>query len=156
MRRMGRPQNTKPEQFFRLVQKTETCWLWLGCANKDGYGEAHWFGHKRLAHQVAYEIATGKPWPAPLISRHTCHVRLCVNPGHIIPGTRPENMRDMVEAGRACCGARRANSKLSATERLEARELRRQGWTLRAIGERFGVNESRAFRVIAAVEKNGE
>ena len=36
-----------------------------------------------------------------LVMRHTCDNRMCISPAHIIIGTRMDNIRDMIERGRA-------------------------------------------------------
>lgn len=66
------------------------CHLWLGyCYN--GYGIV-WVGHKnRKAHVVAYEQAVGLV-PDGMDLDHTCRVRSCVNPAHLEPVTRSENV----------------------------------------------------------------
>lgn len=38
--------------------------------------------------------------PSEIDSRHTCDNRMCINPDHIIPGTRLDNVHDMIERGR--------------------------------------------------------
>lgn len=72
------------------------CWLWLGKPNKNGYGRYA----NRLAHRYIYETKKG-PIPEGMVLRHTCHNRLCVSPEHLKIGTKKENYRDMVDAGRA-------------------------------------------------------
>lgn len=44
----------------------------------------------------------------PMVVRHTCDNRKCINPEHLVPGTHRENMKDMVERGRSkyCGGGR--------------------------------------------------
>lgn len=64
------------------------CWLWTGAAAM-GYGK-FWVG-KRLvgAHRWSYEHHTG-PIPFGHQIDHRCHVKLCVNPSHLRPATRPQ------------------------------------------------------------------
>jgi hypothetical protein len=36
-----------------------------------------------------------------LVMRHTCDQRLCINPAHLLIGTRMDNIQDMIQRGRA-------------------------------------------------------
>jgi hypothetical protein len=74
------------DRFWRRVQKTATCWIWTGGTNK-GYGKTH----GRYAHRRAYELLVG-PIPPGLELDHLCAVPLCVNPDHLEPVTRTENI----------------------------------------------------------------
>jgi hypothetical protein len=67
------------------------CWIWQGYRNPGGYGM---FGGLRrgLAHRFSYEHYVG-PIPAGLQMDHLCNVPACVNPAHLEPVTRKENMR---------------------------------------------------------------
>ena len=68
------------------------CWLWTGTTNPGGYGAVGFMGRTRSAHRVSYELAKG-PIPAGLDLDHKCRVRCCVNPDHLEPVTRSENLR---------------------------------------------------------------
>jgi hypothetical protein len=74
--------------FDDLTKKTETCWLWTGFRNRDGYGVYR----GRLAHRVAYIAAYG-PYPEGTVTDHLCRVRHCVNPQHLEAVTIGENIR---------------------------------------------------------------
>lgn len=63
------------------------CWLWLGAVS-NGYGRA--LGGK-LAHRLMYEREVGAV-PDGLDLDHLCRVRSCVNPAHLEPVTRRENL----------------------------------------------------------------
>ena len=84
---------TPAQRFWPKVEFTETCWLWTaGRAGTYGgffVGE----GEKRrtYAHRWAYEFCVG-PIPEGLQLDHLCRVRLCVNPDHLEPVTRRENV----------------------------------------------------------------
>lgn len=77
------PRPTPQERFWSKVKKTETCWLWVGSYDGDGYGM---FGvtHRRTsrAHRVAYEFLVG-PIPLDLELDHLCRNPGCVNPVHL-------------------------------------------------------------------------
>lgn len=66
------------ERWASKVEITETCWLWIGCKFKNGYG---YFNNKK-AHRVGFEFFKG-PIPSGLVIDHICRVINCVNPNHL-------------------------------------------------------------------------
>ena len=92
--------------FWQKVDKTDTCWLWTGYRNKDGYGE---FRSKalttRLAHRISYALDKGE-LPS-LALDHLCRNRHCVRPEHLEPVTNLVNTRrstaGLQEAQRTHC-----------------------------------------------------
>ena len=87
------------KRFMAAVTKTDTCWLWTGATN-GRYGHIQVNGKTAVAPRVAYTLFRG-PIPQGLFVLHSCDNPLCVNPEHLRTGTHRENMRDMVERGRA-------------------------------------------------------
>ena len=45
--------DTLRDRFWKRVQKTETCWLWTGNANLQGYGWCYMAGKMRRANRVS-------------------------------------------------------------------------------------------------------
>lgn len=78
------------ERFYDKVLFTTDCWEWVG-------GKSHGYGYfsigKKLvrAHRFLYELYKGKI-PIGLDLDHLCRNRKCVNPEHLEPVTRRENM----------------------------------------------------------------
>jgi hypothetical protein len=87
------------ERFFAKVEKTDTCWLWTGAKNQDGYGRFRLDGRKVQAHRFAYELLVD-PIPEGLELDHTCRVRHCVRPDHLEPVTHRENIVRGVGVGK--------------------------------------------------------
>lgn len=85
--------------FWEFVEKTDTCWVWVGVRNPNGYGFWSRQGQTGLAHRVSWEMAHG-PITGGLWVLHHCDNRPCVNPAHLYLGTVVENTRDAVERGR--------------------------------------------------------
>lgn len=97
-RRVRGPSGQTPEQvILRFTDRSSDCWLWLGRKNPSGYAQIVIAKHQRSAHRVSYETFVG-PIPAGLEIDHLCRVRHCVNPAHLEPVTRAENMRRAVAA----------------------------------------------------------
>jgi hypothetical protein len=77
------------ERLLSQVRYDGGCWTFTGPArNQYGYGGVG----KRLAHRLSYEALVG-PVPAGLDLDHLCRNRRCVNPLHLEPVTRKENLR---------------------------------------------------------------
>lgn len=79
--------NTTYEQrFWAKVLKTDSCWLWQGRKNDNGYGLMLVDGKNVRAHRFAYELLVG-PIPEGLDLDHVrargCTNRHCVNPAHL-------------------------------------------------------------------------
>jgi len=85
---------TREERFWDKVQKTDTCWLWIGSTNQDGYGRFNIGGKLGGAHRYSFELHTGEI-PEGMHVLHTCDTPACVRPDHLFLGTHSDNMQDM-------------------------------------------------------------
>lgn len=107
-------------RIFIRTRITETCWIYEGKQFSRGYGRLR---HKNKYHQVhrfIYESFFG-PIEKGLVCRHTCDMRACINPKHILIGTTSENMKDMVERGRSLKGEKNHKAILTEEKVLEIR-----------------------------------
>lgn len=78
-------------RFWTKVDKTSSCWNWIGSDTGRGYG-SFWDGNKCVrAHRWSYERFVGQI-PGGLTIDHLCRNTLCVNPKHLEPVTQWENM----------------------------------------------------------------
>ena len=75
------------------------CWLWKGAMNGKGYGTMKCSGCAIPAHRIAYYLFKGERPPGKIIC-HTCDIRSCVNPKHLIAQTYKENTADAIRRGR--------------------------------------------------------
>lgn len=67
------------------------CWIYAGQFNSYGYGVVNIGFDKFMAHRAVYETEVGEI-PEGLDLDHLCRVRACVNPEHLEPVTRRENL----------------------------------------------------------------
>lgn len=75
-----------------IPEPNSGCWLWVGQLNAGGYGSVGFHGKTRNAHRVSYFLATGDEVLGFDLD-HLCRVRSCVNPAHLEPVSRSENLR---------------------------------------------------------------
>ncbi len=78
---------------FCSPEPNSGCWLWTASVYPSGYGQIvlPQQQHKH-AHRLSYEYFVG-PIPEGLDLDHLCRVRSCVNPKHLEPVSRSENIR---------------------------------------------------------------
>lgn len=94
-----------PQRFWDKVQKTETCWYWIGAITAGGYPKYRTYQHVDTAYRVLYVDVYGEV-PDGLHLDHLCHTRdltcragvkclhrRCVNPDHLEPVDSAENLR---------------------------------------------------------------
>lgn len=88
------PLAVRLERHF-IPEPNSGCWLWVGSVTGPGYGQISnpdRRGKPLLAHRVSYELHVG-PIPEGFDLDHLCRVRCCINPRHLDPVTRRENLR---------------------------------------------------------------
>lgn len=83
-------EEARKTRFWERVEKTPTCWLWLGSLEGGGYGQFSIKGKLKKCHRLAYEMLVGRI-PEGLVTDHLCRVRNCVNPEHLEIVTPKEN-----------------------------------------------------------------
>ena len=74
----------------RAVRDELGCLVWQRPLNADGYGQMHYDGQGRYAHQVAYLLTHGE-LPAGLQIDHLCRNKACIEPSHLEAVTPREN-----------------------------------------------------------------
>ena len=108
-------------RFEKYIDKSGECWLWTGACDKNGYGLIGIEGKIWLAHRFSYFLANGELPAYPLVVRHKCRSKNCVNPDHLEPGTKSENQLDRARDGTDIRGIKHHNAKLTEAQVLEIR-----------------------------------
>ena len=97
------------DRFWGMVDRSggpAACWNWQGSLTQAGYGIIGFVEHiHEPSHRIAYALTYGSI-PPDLFVCHHCDNPPCCNPQHLFVGTHADNMRDMVQKGRAASGSR--------------------------------------------------
>lgn len=97
---------TLDEKFWSKVNKTETCWIWIGGKSSKGYGRLR-IGSKFFSpHRIVMKCVDSS-----IDVCHKCDNPSCVNPDHLFIGTRKDNMQDASKKGRLTREKLYANKK---------------------------------------------
>lgn len=131
--------STAIARFRAKYQKTPSCWLWTAGKFANGYGM--FMVERRAttqinmqAHRIAYVLAKGAI-PQGKVVMHTCDVRACVNPAHLVLGDQADNVRDAAAKGRYC-GARPTIQKISDAQ---VRDILESTETIYTLAKRHGI-----------------
>ncbi len=95
-----------PEKYYSIEYK-DLCWPWVNSKSgkvnsRIGYRQINWEGKAYKVHRVSYLIFNGFI-PQGKIVRHTCNNPLCINPKHLILGSKYDISLDMVKSHRQGC-----------------------------------------------------
>ena len=92
------PEDITPDlaaKFLSRVQRQPGgCHVWLAAKSTNGYGHM-WvpsLGTSLKAHRIGYVLASEAPLPSDVDLDHLCRNRSCVNPLHLEPVSRKENL----------------------------------------------------------------
>jgi hypothetical protein len=84
------------ERIMSRVVASGECLLWTGALVR-GYGVVSEAGRSKYVHRVMYELSAG-PIADGLDLDHLCRTPTCVNPDHLEPVSRSENVARMLNA----------------------------------------------------------
>lgn len=135
------------KRFWLKVNKTESCWLWIGGVRR-GYGDfiIDWKKNThRVAHRLSWEMAHGLI-PEGILVLHNCpdgDNPLCVRPDHLFLGTQKDNIRDMVWKGR------HPLAKITPDQAREIKDLLAAGVGPSELAHQYGMTRS-GIRAIQA------
>lgn len=78
----------------------DDCLEWTLSRDADGYGQVSRGGRTQRAHRYMWEQVNG-PIPTGMVLLHICDNPPCIRLDHLRLGTQAENVRDMLDKGRA-------------------------------------------------------
>lgn len=140
---------TPEERFWARVNKTDSCWLWIGgktkSRSKEEYGVITFHapnGQKKkhaMAHRYSWEIHNG-PIPEGMLVCHKCDNPPCVNPDHLFLGTILDNNIDKLEKGRHRWGNMRGvEHGMSKLNDEKVKAIRKDERPDKVIAKEYGV-----------------
>jgi hypothetical protein len=104
--------------FWERVDRSggdDACWPWMGARTDKGYGR---FCHNAVATAANREVLAHQgELGSDMFGCHRCNNPSCCNPRHLYAGTRLDNARDMVVAGRA--NGARAPGPVATARRMD-------------------------------------
>ena len=125
------------------IKKTNSCWIWNGSVDKNGYGRIGINKKHYPCHRIVYYIYKQDKEIDFLHVLHKCNNKLCCNPDHLCLGTDKENSIDSIIFNTT------KKSKISLEQAKEIKEKRIAGLTVKEISKETGINEDLIYAIFA-------
>lgn len=130
--------------FWNRFDRSGSCWIWVGAQTSDGYGKCMFYsGREDMVHRLAFAFSNGFTSLDDLdglVIRHSCDVRLCGLPEHLISGTHEDNVQDRVHRNRSACGSLHGRAKLVEAEVVVIRAALTAGASTRLLARQYDVS----------------
>lgn len=118
------------------------CREFSGAKNEKGYGIVGLYPNTTIhAHRLSYFLTYGF-LPEHMVICHHCDNPACCEPLHLFLGTKADNNADMRGKGRHAHGVSHYQAKLNPSKVRAIRKMVKEGKSMRACGERYGVSSS--------------
>lgn len=132
----------------KYIKMPSGCWEWQAASHERGYGYFYTskeYSDRKMdyAHKVSLFLYKGIKTGKDQHVMHLCDNPKCVNPDHLKVGTHKDNMRDMTNKGRNKPG----NQKLNKKEIETIRALRKEGYQIKQIAEKYGLDRGHTSRL---------
>lgn len=144
------------QRFFAKIHdfsKTNECWNWNSCKNKQGYGIFSFKSRNIKAHQFSWILHFGE-YKKGLHVCHKCDNPSCVNPNHLFLGTHSQNMKDKVEKGNSPKGEKNVNSKLTKNDVEQIRKIYWKNFgtknhvSMNSLAKKYNVNRTTISNIL--------
>ena len=134
--------------------ESDECLIWPYSTRGTGYGQVSiGRGKADYAHRVAYRLSKGEI-PEGKLVMHSCDVKKCINPRHLLAGTNDENIRDAKMKGGMTgplhppVGEASGRAVLSQWKVMRIRKQHAQGVSERKLAARFNVGRTTIQKVV--------
>jgi transcriptional regulator with XRE-family HTH domain len=117
------------------------CMIYRG-ANQAGYGTIKYRSKLLFAHDIVCRCKMRADKPPGVVTRHSCHNRLCCNPSHLEWGSVSENAVDTVKTGKndLIC-------KLSSEDVQIIKRLLLDGYQVDGVRKHFNVSQTCVYAI---------
>lgn len=139
------------KRFWKKVNKTPRCWLWIGAKSTNGYGAIYEKkGRRNFSHRISFELCNGKI-PNGLCVLHDCDIKLCVRPSHLHLGTRAQNNFEAVARGLARHerGEKSSRAILTTHQIIKIRKLHCKEMSFAKLAKAYGVHRATISAIIS-------
>lgn len=126
------------------------CKIGTGCKDKDGYIRIHKedYGYN-FKHRFVYAKTHNVILTSNDVIMHTCDVRDCIEPTHLVLGTNKDNIQDRHKKNRNAKSEGHGRSILNEDDVREIRRLySKKLATQEELGRRYGVSHASIGAVV--------
>lgn len=123
------------------------CVIWDSHKINSGYGIISIQGKVWLIHRYVWFLSNG-PILDGIHICHKCDHKLCINIDHLFPGTRQDNMDDMVRKNRQAKGSKNGRSKFTEGDIRQFRRFFALGISMGTMADTFGIPYKYLHKVV--------